>query len=568
MKGKCYRSESLIPALIEGLVAIFFYFYLPSEAANAGWLGYSTLRWLVGIVVISVWVILLGITIYSFFKPEFFEEAFNLFNSWMERDNHTWVLRVILIAGLLACFESFLLTFLSFPVHLRPIILWLALAFLQDLIWTFRHYYKPVGLRSGWLSLNQRQRVTFFILAAIGLIFFILIIPQNLRGAETSHIFNVAVNDENVTYAPLLWMLSFTGKPEEWIYRLLVYEDYHYGYPFYILSAIVLLPMRLLFGPDFGEQTQINLLILRQMVSSLPILLATFLVVWMNTRFQSRLKSILLFLLILFIPVAASYQIRFWHPDGMVVLAVVVTLFFLNRDDCRLGSNFYAAAIACGLASAIKLYGFFFVLATPVYLCFSYFRQKHSWRKILWSAVIFVVVMSLAILLSNPFLGVPSARQRMIQIQTEKSELIGQGYTQHQPEDIYHVGLDAWIPFLEAGFGPMIFLIWLVISMVIGTFSGNKRLLNLVTICWVSVVAFYLINFSAVKSEHYWLPAMVPLFGAALNLSELSPGLLLEKFHCPANLQKYLAYLPIIFSTVILLLNIYSARAVFTNLFQ
>ena len=327
--------------------------------------------------------------------------------------------------------------------------------------------------------------------------------------------------DENITYPYIEWMLRFTGKPEEWIYGLIVYEDYHYGYPFYFLSALVVLPVRLIFGPNFGEQTLINMVLLRQMISSLPMLTGLMLLVWMSTRFRSLWKSLILYLLLLSIPNAAFYNIRFWHPDGLVVLAVVFTLLFLSQDRYRLGWNFYAAAITCGLASAIKLYGFFFVLTILVYLLACRIDGKVSWRRLVTSAVLFIMAMIVTILLANPFLGVPSARQRLIQIQSEKSGEITAGYNQPDPEHVYRLGLGAWIPFLEKGFGPPAYLVFLVFSLAISSLWGKQRLNHALVLSWFLVNAFYLINFSAVKSQHYWLPAMLPLYGAALNLVDL-----------------------------------------------
>ena len=493
---RTHWSTLTILAFIEGLAALVFYFWIPSETGRPGWLGFSPSRWLIGICIFLFLLVLLGWIIFIYSQPAKWENISQKWNGWLESGSHIWGARVILLTGLLACIEAFLLSFLSFPIHLRPLILWIGLLILESLIGSFWFYKKPVHFWSAWQSLSKQQRLILITLCTIGLVFFCLIIPQNLHGAETPHIFNVAVNDENVTYPPVLWMLKLAGKPEEWIYGLIVYEDYHYGYPFYFLSALVLLPVRLISGPNFGEQTQLNLLLLRQLVSSLPILLSSLLLVWMNTRFRSWWQSILLFLLILFIPNAAFYQIHFWHPDGLVVLAVVLTLFFLSRDHYRLDWNFFAAAIFCGLASGIKLYGFFFVLSIMVYLIFCHFDGKIGWGRITKQAAGFVFAMGICILLSNPFLGVPSARERMLQIQNEKMAQINEGYNQPGADDIYHTGLDAWLPSLEAGFGPAPFLAFLTGSLIIGSFFGQRRLLNLLTLAWVLMIGFYLIYFT------------------------------------------------------------------------
>jgi hypothetical protein len=555
-------------AFLEGMTALFFYFRIPSEATNSGWLGYSTSRWFIGTTFILILILLFGGLIYIFLHIPVWENLSNRFNQWLNSSSHTWTARVVLMVGLLACVEIYLLSYLSLPIHLRPLILWLGLVLFETLTLSFWFFRKPIDLWAGWRSLEMQQRWIFVVLSVIGLIFFCLIIPQNLHGAETPHIFNVAVNDENVTYPPVLWMLKLTGKPEEWIYSLIVYEDYHYGYPFYFLSALVLLPIRLILGPNFGEQTQLNLLLLRQLISSLPILISSFLIVWMNTRFRSWWKSVLLFLLILFIPNAVFYQIRFWHPDGLVVLAVVLTLFFLSRDRYRLNGNFFMAAVFCGLASSIKLYGFFFVLSIAAYLLLCQFDGKIAWRRIFYKGILFIIIMFASILLSSPFLGVPSARERMMQIQNEKVIQLNEGYHQPGTEDIYHTGLEAWLPSLEAGFGPAFFLAFLTGSLVIGSIWGQRRMLNLLTLAWVGVIGFYLLYFSAVKSQHYWLPGMLPLYGSAINLADLSSKPGHEWINISPKIKGGLCWLCITAVLIVLIINLITTQSVFTEFFK
>ena len=567
MREKDQRFLISILTLAEGLAALIFYFSFPSENDRSGFLGFSTARWLAGLAVFLLWTGFLILTIRVRRWPPTLQKKSVIFRAWLAEGSRLHLLRLVLLAVLCACLEAFILTFLSLPFHLRPVIIWLGLIAIQALVYTHTALPPPTPRRSFWASLDKQQRSVFMLLLGLSLFFFMIIIPQNLRGAETPHIFNVAVNDENVTYVPLMWMFDTSGQPQEWFYRLIVYEDYHYGYPFYVISALVLLPNRLIFGPEFANQTQWNLLILRQMVSSLPMLVSTLLLVWMFTRFQNRWKSLLLYLLILFIPNAASYHIRFWHPDGLVVLAVVLTLFYLQRDNRRLGANFYLAAAACGLASAVKLYGFFFGLVIPLYLLVSAISDRIPMRKWLAAATGFVMVMVITILLCSPFLGVPSARERMLQIQTEKTETIGQGYTQNQPQEIYQTGLDAWLPFLEDGFGPLAFQGFLLVSLAVAVWQNKERLLNLTTLVWFLSLGFYLVTFSAVKSEHYWLPAMLPLYGAALNLTSL-PTIQSPSFLARLKLNRVLAVLTVVLCLVVLVFNIYAARQVFTNIIQ
>jgi hypothetical protein len=374
----------ILLAWVEGLAAIVFYFQIPSETQNAALFGFSSSRLIIGGLTIFIWLLLLAGIIYRQLRPLQWNTYSDQFNHWLENGSRISATRVLLAVGLLACLESYLLTYLAFPIHLRPVIIWLAVVFLESLIWSFIFFRQHLNLLAGWQSLSSQQKKVFWILLAVSLILFITFIPQNMRNAHDRHELYMKGGDEKITYPYVEWMLKLDGKPEEWIYGLIVYEDYHYGYPFYFLSALVCLPVRLIYGASFGDQTFINLLLLRQLISSLPVFIAIIILVWMNTRFRSLWRSITLYLLLFTVPNAAFYHVLFWHPDGLVVLEAVLTLFFLSRDRYRLGWNFYAAAVACGLAVSTKLYGFFFILTIPLYLLACRIDGKIAWRRLIY----------------------------------------------------------------------------------------------------------------------------------------------------------------------------------------
>ncbi len=154
--------------------------------------------------------------------------------------------------------------------------------------------------------------------------------------------------DEYVTYPNVVRILTPGKTFFETRANLFLYEDYHYGYPFYAMSALALLPVRLLFGLDWTQHMQLNLLILRQVINVLPMILSAGLLVYLQTRFHSPWKSLALFAFLLSIRGVVRNHIWWWHPDALTVLLVVLTLFFLDRDRLRFGRNFYFAAVACG----------------------------------------------------------------------------------------------------------------------------------------------------------------------------------------------------------------------------
>ena len=211
--------------------------------------------------------------------------------------------------------------------------------------------------------MNPTQKKIFLALLLIGLLYFALFIPPNSLGAQSEGMLAKTSIDEPVTYPYVVRMLTPAHSPKELFERWVIYGDYHYGYPFYFLSALVVLPVRLSTGALFVNHTSLNLLLLRQLISVLPMLAACILMVYLVTAFRSAWQSILLLAVLLTTRGIVRSNLQWWHPDGLSILAVILTLFFLNRDRLRFGPSFYLAAVFCGIAAGIKLAGFFFFLA-------------------------------------------------------------------------------------------------------------------------------------------------------------------------------------------------------------
>ena len=156
----------------------------------------------------------------------------------------------------------------------------------------------------------------------------------------------------------------------------------------------------------------------------------------------------------------------------------------------------------------------------------------------------------------------------LFRFKAKKSGEITAGYNQPDPEHVYRLGLGAWIPFLEKGFGPPAYLVFLVFSLAISSLWGKQRLNHALVLSWFLVNAFYLINFSAVKSQHYWLPAMLPLYGAALNLVDLPNNAGQEKIKLPLSAKQILSWVSIISAMIVIGLNGYASRSIFIELFH
>jgi hypothetical protein len=365
------------------------------------------------------------------------------------------------------------------------------------------------------MTADQKRNMLLVVIICL-VVFAILALP-NLRGAQSEKMLSATSTDEPVTYAYVVRMLTPARDLRDLFSRWVLYGDYHYGYPFYFLSALVVLPVKIIYGGLFESHTALNIFLLRQLISVLPMLLAIALMVFMQTRFKSWWWTLGLLVFLLTTRAFVRNDIQWWHPDALSVLAVVLTLFFLERDNLRFGRNFYLAAVACGLAVGIKLAGIFFILAIPAYLAAGVWQRKLTWARGLGMAAIFVLIMGASVVVSNPFLYNSGARKELAGIQAFKEVELTQGYSQGDPSQ-YEKTPQAWAWTLSTWYGTPAVLAFLGLSLLAGCIWGPNRLLNRLILAWIIPYSLYLLFFVAVKPDHYWLPVMLPLFSTALNI--------------------------------------------------
>jgi len=363
--------------------------------------------------------------------------------------------------------------------------------------------------------MDKTQKTTLRVLALLGLIYFLIFIFPN---ASTMGSDNPAVflhKDEAMIYPPIQRMLRLEGSLSNIWGSLIVYGEYHYGYPFFFLSALVLLPLRLIRGPEFINDLPLNFLILRQLINVVPMILTAGVLTWVQTHFKSLWKSVFIFLFILTIPAVVRSNMHWWHPDSLMMLSIALTFFFLDRDDFRLGKDFYFAAIACGMATAIKMYGFFFFLAVPFYLLVAWLRNKLPIKKVVLAAGLFVLVMALTIVLSNPFLFYGPPREEMLAIQRFKTVELAEGYS-HEESIYYSLGPKYWRWTLNVSYGKPWRMQGLFLLLVLGCLAGGRKDLNRLILAWAVPIGIYVLWFVSPKPDHYLLPLMVPMASAVL----------------------------------------------------
>jgi hypothetical protein len=147
-----------------------------------------------------------------------------------------------------------------------------------------------------------KKKQTTLIIFLIGFLVFLLYLIPNARGIRDEHMLSILSQDESIQYPYLVHMLTPGSSLFETVKNFVSYQHYFYGYFFYLYSVLVLLPFRLIVGNQFSAMTQVNLIILRQLVSVLPTLTAAGLLTYLQTRFYSTWKSALLFIFLLLVP--------------------------------------------------------------------------------------------------------------------------------------------------------------------------------------------------------------------------------------------------------------------------
>jgi hypothetical protein len=356
-------------------------------------------------------------------------------------------------------------------------------------------------------EMKTTQSRVFLALLLIGAAYFFLFWPVNTLGARDQTMISVFDPDEFAQYSHPIRMLDQPGITlKQSIYRFIAYQHYYYGYPFYFYSAVAaLLPLKLISG---SGNTTYNMLLLRQLVSVLPMIAAVMLLVYLQTKFQSYLRSISLFVFLLTIP-AVFQNDTWWHPESLVFLFIVLTFFFLSKDNLSFGKYFYLSAIACGLAVATKLIGLFFLLAIPTYILLAWHQGRINLTNAIRFSVTFVTLMAFTFVVSNPFLLFTSEREAAFKIQARQSESMSDGFVLS-----YAKGPATWMPLITENYAQPLFLLIGLVALGIGIARKETRLLSLLIAMWAIPFTLYLLFAIAIKPRHFFIPIFLPVFSS------------------------------------------------------
>jgi hypothetical protein len=334
--------------------------------------------------------------------------------------------------------------------------------------------------------------------------------------------------DEAVPLNYLFDMLKPAEDIKQSIYNFLDYNYYFYGFPYFAFSALSILPIKLM--GEFESHYPETMYLLRQMISVVPIIISIYLLVGMQTKYRSKIWSVALFMLLLSVPAVIRNDF-WWHPDSLVILFIVLTIHFLNKDELALGRNFLFAAVTCGFSIGIKMTGFFFFLTIAIYLLWGFFAKKNTLKRTVAMGVTFILLMVFGYLLANPlFVFRYKEYFRVFQSQTR---LLRDGY-----EVIYDKGLQVAAPTLVNYYGSWFFLILASLAPVVGIIRNRNRLLNVIILSWAFPLTIYVLTASHFKFQ-YWLPVALPLFS---SLTAFIPDLAALRWAGTSRSKKQIAW--------------------------
>jgi hypothetical protein len=527
MISSAYLQRLTLLTAVEGLVVLMITFMKPSEPDAAKLLGFSYERLILG--AITLVVVLLFLSAHQSLRKKPDTDPFiKGYQRFLHTGDHVFFVLIACIAGVLLSIWSFVFSWLFIPANLRPQILWLGIFFLQATVLLLRYesqsirggeFLKKYRLLPRFADLSKNQKTVLFVLVAFSILYILILIPSNINGTQSPEAFQHYGGDEVVIYPILMDVMKEGETFSATLYHLFIYEDYHYGYPFYAWSALVLLPVKLLNRANFPDMISINLPLLRIFVSVIPVILACMIITWLFTRFNHILLSLAVFVFLLLTPGTLQNNQGFWHPDGLNLLFVCLVLYFLQRDRLRFGRNFYLAAVCTGLSIGTRLYGFFFVTAVAVYLIMGLSKKNLRFRTAIFRGFIFFVLMCATVLFVDPFLFRADARDRMVEIMQEKSGEMAEGYAgDYDPRNDYRPGWDAWYPAFEDHYTEMFCFFFLIASLLFGCFYGKFQLAHRMEFFWFLMIGGYLIFFVAVKSTQYVLPVLLPLMGTIFSI--------------------------------------------------
>ena len=351
--------------------------------------------------------------------------------------------------------------------------------------------------------MTSTQKRIFAICLIMAAVVFVLVAFPNGSNSQNLAMVQMFQPDEAAPFPALTSMIAPAPSAFQALHNFVFYEYYFYGFPYFASSALVILPLQWL---GRIQDMPTVMLVLRQLISVLPMLATLLLLVFMQDGFRTY-RSPVTFAFLLSVPAVLANNF-WWHADSLTFLFVALTIFFLWRDDLRLGKNFLLAALTCGIATAIKEVGLDFFLAVGAALLLALIMKKAPLKRVIGRALVFLGIMLGSFLVSNPFLVSGWARTSYIQTFQLQQDLLSQGYG-----IVYDRGLVASWPIMHPYYGEAVFLVAAIALAAWAAWRGPNAWLNRIIMAWFIPVTVTVLVFTHFKYQ-YWLPAALPVFSS------------------------------------------------------
>ena len=403
-----------IIVILEGLAANYLLWHMQFDSGRGQIVNYGILRVVLTVLSGIVLISLIGFLIALFRRDNFALTIFAILDGLLlGLKNRLFLVQGILILLTIFLAECFLLSYLAIPVPMRPILAWAALNQFSGLAGAstclcFRVCQAAVNACLAEREVERMDSRTAENVCCVGidepcLFYWIhaIQLQTGFRGRFYTH------SDEAIIYPDVVRVLVWQGNFSDMVHVVVESWPWWYGYPYLPISAVVLLVPRLVLGNDFASNIQLNIFLLRQFVSVFPMLLSIMLIIYLANKYKSLWQSVGVFVFLALVPGVVKFNYRFWHPDAIIVLLILLTLFFLVKDQLKFGRMFFLAAVTCGLATAIKLWGLFFVLSIGGYLLAGIIQKKVSIKIGVISGLGFILVMMGTIIITSPGLLAP-----------------------------------------------------------------------------------------------------------------------------------------------------------------
>jgi hypothetical protein len=273
-------TQSLTAILVFGLLSLPLTLVSPSEGESVFLLGVPKERLMI-LAGHLLLVVILALFLAHGVKHNYKSRIFQKLGKTITHQTFYPTLRYVLFGS--AVFLSF--AFINFsiliPQALSAISGWMAFSAWMIYALFIKYVqapidFLPIKINSpfpSWKNLSRTHKRTTLVLLGFGLLYFCLFIPLNLENSATRNDQNL---DEMLMLPNVEKMLSAQPNLQTVLYRFLVYGDYINGFLFYGFSALLLLPVKLIYGSNYVDHLQLNMLLLRQFVNVLPAILSCF----------------------------------------------------------------------------------------------------------------------------------------------------------------------------------------------------------------------------------------------------------------------------------------------------